>query len=196
MLLCAAPEESSWRLAPGAAAPRRTTRRGEPRQRRLAAKIGTIAVPRDAIFGRRRRLLAAQSRRIASPVVLQFAHGCLTRPERAARAVTSCLPESDITKRNVEAARHATRGCCGGAAPTAAWPRSAARRSGGRASGPSVPAGRRLRLGPPAAAARPRRALAPTPGRRSCAHGHRARLLTHEIFFDAVVNRPILRRRP
>ena len=66
--------------------------------------------------------------------------------------------------RNVDAARHATRGCWGGAAPTAGRPRRAARRSGGRASGPSVPAGRRPRLGLPAAAGAP--AARPWPQRK------------------------------
>ena len=72
-------------------------------------------------------------------------HGCLTRPRGCSRRKTVCCPSLEPRARNVEAARRATRGCWGGAAPTAERPRSLARRSGGN-SGPSVPAGRRPRL--------------------------------------------------
>ena len=165
----------------GVLAPTSRARACERAKAKLLPLFSAHPGPSDQFCGRD-RLLAAQQRRLpcGGPITRSR---LLDAPEQGSSHRRNVLPRVPYHEaRNVDAARHATRGCWGGAAPTAAWPRSAARRSGG-ASGPSVPAGRRPRLGLPAAAGAP----APRPGLQRKSAGRAptgtARGCSHTNFF-------------
>ena len=107
----------------------------------------------------------------------------LDAPARAARAVKNRLAQS-LEHEHVTWKRRGTRRAVAVAVLHRRRGGHGARRAApaGVASGPSVRRRAASAALLPAAAARPRRAPGSDASRRSCAHWHRARLLTHEFF--------------